>query len=764
VRKPMLLIAGCAAALLAALPAASAPTSFSGLDLAASGRLVFQARSGSPRFGTFSTLILAALPTRALRQLTYFPEEVLLLRDQEVLQVRNRFGVFRSAPGFGRFGPVPGFPSFVGGAAVAAGDPAPLATSPDGRSIVFVRQRSAAYGDLVLLEAASGAETVVATGVELSLREPPALWSPDSRFFVYARGSTLSYFSLAQLAEGRVLAEQLRRVGRGRMANVRWGAGGTLYYLDGAILYAIEPGELFTRALYGGFLPIGRVAGKIPFVFDPSFDSYHVAPDGRSVLLVKGGRNVFLYRLAAGDFSATGNPVALPYLYLPRNTTVRRVVWSRTNVITILASAQSGGAAVTTILRVASDAAGTFGSFAPTADTGVRDVVLSPDETKVALVLADGIAWKDYDSWKDRGRRAAVSPLAAQWIDDGELVVAGAWTIERVRLDTGAASVVALSQVERAGHAAGGGLAAQARGASWTFDEAAGTWTSASSYAVAAAATASADWRVYLESSTGTGTDSLVMVRDAKGYGTAPLFAPGAADAEAFPAADEPVDFDNFSHGSRIRRREVALVFNAMESDEGLAGILDTLAVYGVTATFFVNGEFIRRYPDAVREIADSGHEVGSAFHRAFSMVDARFGVDAAFVQEGLAANEDAYFAATGRELALLWHAPGYLVSSDIIAAGKAMGYTYVGRDVEAKDWAPAAAAGSAPGIYEPAAELVERIVAAKRPGSIVPILVGPGEGARDDYLFQVLDLLVNELVRLGYDIVPVTELIEHAR
>ena len=335
---------------------------------------------------------------------------MLLLQDREVLQIRNRFGVFRSAPGFSGLSPVAGLPSFVAGSPVAAGATVPMVTSPDGGSLLFVRQRSAAYGDLVLLDADGGAETVVATGVELSLAEPPALWSPDSRFFVYARGSTLYYFALAQLAEGRVLAEELRRVGDGRTANVRWSAAGTLYYLDGSIVYAIEPGELFTRALYAGFLPIGRVAGKIPFAFDPSFDRFHVSPDGRSVLLDKGGRNLFLYRLAAGDFRATGNPVALPYLYLPRNTTVRRVVWSRANVITLLCAARSGGKAVTTIFRLVPDASGAFGPFVQAPETGVRDLVLSPDETTVALVTADAVSWKDYASWKDRGRARAGLP------------------------------------------------------------------------------------------------------------------------------------------------------------------------------------------------------------------------------------------------------------------------------------------------------------------------------------------------------------------
>ncbi len=138
---------------------------------------------------------------------------------------------------------------------------------------------------------------------------------------------------------------------------------------------------------------------------------------------------------------------------------------------------------------------------------------------------------------------------------------------------------------------------------------------------------------------------------------------------EPFPAKDEPVSFTNFTHGSRIRRREVSLVFNAVDSAEGLTGILNTLSAYRIRATFFVNGEFIRRYPDAVQEIAESGHEVGSLFSTYFTMTDSRFGVDQAFVKAGLARNEDDYFAATGRELSLLWHAPYYIVNSAIIAA-----------------------------------------------------------------------------------------------
>jgi hypothetical protein len=188
----MLLIAGCATALLLAVPGAMAQAVFAGPDLSASDRLLVSARVTSPSDGPYETLFLADARTRSLRQLTFYPEEALLLRDGEVLQIRNRFGVFRTSAGFAGMAAVAGLASSApgGGATVAAGAIAPMAASPDGRWLAYVRQRTAAHGDLVLLDAAAGAETVIATGVELSLDEPPALWSPDSRFFLYARGSS----------------------------------------------------------------------------------------------------------------------------------------------------------------------------------------------------------------------------------------------------------------------------------------------------------------------------------------------------------------------------------------------------------------------------------------------------------------------------------------------------------------------------------------------------------------------------------------------
>ncbi len=123
----------------------------------------------------------------------------------------------------------------------------------------------------------------------------------------------------------------------------------------------------------------------------------------------------------------------------------------------------------------------------------------------------------------------------------------------------------------------------------------------------------------------------------------------------------------------------------------------------------------------------------------------------------------------TGRELSLLWHAPYYFVSPTIISASREMNYAYIGRDVDSRDWVPLRDETGFSRLYQPTAEIIENVIESKQPGSIVSMTVGkPGDdrpdGGRNDYLFQRLDVLINELIERGYRIVPVSTLMDNAR
>jgi peptidoglycan/xylan/chitin deacetylase (PgdA/CDA1 family) len=744
---------------------------FSDLDLTASDRLLFRAEAESPGFGPYRTLFAANLADGRLEQLTFFPERATFVAD--VLQLQNRYGLFRTDASLANPTPVAALPSFVAGGPVESGKLDLVESSPDGRWLLALHPTSAAYGELLLYDLTqAGPASVASSRVELSLKAIPALWSPDSDFFLYGKQGNLYYFSVSQLKEKRVLAESYRLIGKGTVRNVRWGpdsaigSGSALYYVAGSLVYRLSARELFTRSLYGGFLPIGQLAGKIPFELDPNFDEFWVAPDGSQVLVCKGGRNLFLVPLAPEDYS--GPTRSLPYLYLPASSSMRRVLWTRGGRILVLAEGRQRGAAATAVFLLSATEIYSQPAFRRVTEDGVLDLVLSPDETRVAVMRADGVSLHDIASWEKRQTRAHPRPLRVLWTPQGELVIAGAWFTELWNPASGSSRVLCLSQPgdssfsedERT-------ILTEVQGAFYrkaAVPGPGGPWSATGSASLRPRRTQSASFRVYLEDSPDRLLRNRIMVRDILKYGTRELLARPSPSYEAFPSEEQAADPGLFAHGSRLRRREVALVFDAVDSVEGLAGILETLEEYGIRATFFVNGEAVRRYPDAVREIAEAGHEVGSLFFTHFNMTDARFQVDGEFIKNGLARAEDEYHAVTGRELALLWHAPYYLANSRIIAAGRELNYTYVSRDLDTLDWVTTDPGKTAPDIYFPAAELVERIVAKKKPGSILPVLTGKPGGLREDYLFQKLDLLVDALLSLGYSVVTVSSLMEHAK
>ena len=113
---------------------------------------------------------------------------------------------------------------------------------------------------------------------------------------------------------------------------------------------------------------------------------------------------------------------------------VRKVLWSGGNVVTMLCETRAEGVRGTAVYRLIQDAKGTYGAFEKTKDERVLDIALSPDGTLAALMGPDGVSWKDYAGWQDKGAMSHPSPLHVLWLGDDELLVAGASYIERYEI------------------------------------------------------------------------------------------------------------------------------------------------------------------------------------------------------------------------------------------------------------------------------------------------------------------------------------------
>jgi peptidoglycan/xylan/chitin deacetylase (PgdA/CDA1 family) len=758
----------------------SAEVRFSGLHLSKDDLLLFSARTGSPMYGTYDTLLTGELEDGFLRQLTFFPEQVSLLEMGSKLQIRNRFGVFRSGPGLDTVEAVAAFPSFINGGDIETGKLLTISSSPDGRYLVYFDPVTYAYADLKLYDVEQQSSVLVSSNVELSYEEPPADWSSSSEYFIYHKGGDVYYYSIEQKLENRIIDESYRKIGTGDVSSVVWTGRNELYYIRRNLVYRILASEFFARSIYGGMLDIGTIVGKVPFVFNPNFDSFVVSPDGKKMLYNRSGRSLFLYFMHNDDYLASEGIKSLPYLLLPRNTRVKEIIWSSSDIITVLTGSIENGERKSGLYRIDLTVNSDALTFQKIPGEGTQGIKLSPDESLVAVMKRDGVDLKSYDTWSSKQTFAHAVPLHVLWPSEEELLIAGQELTELINLRKESRETLALSQAGSYGYSSDGKVVQQIGGKNYWLDPAEEFfWTVSDAQSDAQAdndsvnggggfspleaSTAGTDYRVYLESITGGSYRNIVMVRQVSGYGTRSLFPKPEKQYDPFPERDEPALSFGFNHGSRIRRREVSLVFNAIDSPEGLTEALQILDDYDLRATFFVNGEFIRRNPGAVKELASSAHEIGSLFYVYFNMTDSRFKLDIDFIKRGLARNEDDFFAATNKELSLLWHAPFYFVSSDIISAGQEMNYRYIGRDVDPLDWVPEDDC-SGEGYYLSSRDIVKRVMELKQPGSIIPVRLGELEEGRGDYLFQNLDLLVNALLQDGYSIVPVTTLIEHAR
>ena len=799
---------------------------FSDLDLSDDNLLLFRIDSGSGGVFAQDALFSAQLSGGntadgfPLQQLTVFPEKMELLENGRTLQVRNVFGAVRLPSSGGLPMPVSGLPSFAGGNPALRSRAEEMTASWDGRWLLCLDPVSPALGNLVMIDAFSGAKTLIASRLERPERIFPASWSPDSRFFVYERDRKL-YFYAADTSSVPA-NERIRLIGDGTMRSVSWSRGGDFYYFRGSTLYRVRGIELFTRSLYSDFLEIGTVAGKIPFEFDPCFDNFWLAPDARSVLVSKGHRSLFYYPLDSGAAETT-----LPYMLLPRSCSDINVLWSGGGTATVLISVPglddtdlktwrldlSPGKRADFVplpppsnrgLLAAGGSSTAKGSSAVNGSSAAASCPsgsLSPDGKHALFWGRGGILLYDYVNWKLLEVVSARPGTACVWTGNDEFIAGDEQKIERIRLSpgsppatagsaiTGSATagpvvagrdILCLSRASRFGFEDGraaernsGSSELRRRilaksGDDWFVTDGKNPWRAIGSPQLRGGAQASERYRVYTERQGNGLYANLPMIRNIASVGTFPLFPPGAgfADAAAGPSASDSryTPGTVFSHGNRGGQREAALCFDLYDDDQGLPEVLEALGCFGIKATFFLNGEFIRRHPLAVSDIAGAGHEIASMFYAPIDLSDTRYQASPDFIARGLARNEDEYFRVTGKELSLLWHPPWYTVSTAIVSSAAGAGYTTSSRDIDPMDWVSRDDEKRL-GIRQSAAsDMVDRIMENVKPGSIVPVRLGLLTGGREDYLFSRINVLLDALFREGYTLTTVLTLMEHSR
>lgn len=204
----------------------------------------------------------------------------------------------------------------------------------------------------------------------------------------------------------------------------------------------------------------------------------------------------------------------------------------------------------------------------------------------------------------------------------------------------------------------------------------------------------------------------------------------------------------------RLGRREVALTFDDGPSDEWTPAILDVLGEHGATGTFFVLGGAIAGREEVLRRAVAEGHELGNHL---YSHRDPAT-LSAAELRDELEHTNALIETATG--LAPAHFRPPYAATDVRVArAARAAGMRRtVLRSIDPADWS------------EPDPDrIAEHVHSRARPGSIVCLhdALPPREPrglATREPTVAALRALVPELVRRGFRLVTVTELLAWTR
>lgn len=184
----------------------------------------------------------------------------------------------------------------------------------------------------------------------------------------------------------------------------------------------------------------------------------------------------------------------------------------------------------------------------------------------------------------------------------------------------------------------------------------------------------------------------------------------------------------------------VSITFDAAWGDEDLKDILDILDRHNCKATFFVTGDWATRYPEAIRLIAKSGHDLGNhgANHKHMPNLS-----NDEMIRE-INDCHNLIKTMTGIDM-ILFRAPYGDYNERVIRAAKSQDYYTIQWDVDSIDWKDY-------GVED----IINRVCNHKALGNGSIILLHNGS----KYTCRALDRLLCGLEEKGYSFVPVSKLI----
>ncbi|HHX95401.1 MAG TPA: polysaccharide deacetylase family protein [Clostridia bacterium] len=185
--------------------------------------------------------------------------------------------------------------------------------------------------------------------------------------------------------------------------------------------------------------------------------------------------------------------------------------------------------------------------------------------------------------------------------------------------------------------------------------------------------------------------------------------------------------------------KKIAISFDACWGSERTDDIMDILDDNKVKATFFLVNIWLEDYPDKAKEVAERGHEIGlhSTTHPHFTQLSVEE------MKEELTKNKEMVKKVTGYD-AKLFRPPFGDYNNEVIKTARELDLTTIQWSVDSLDWRENLSAQ----------DISKRILERVEKGSII-LMHNDGQ-----HTPEVIKVVLPELKRQGYSIVPISELL----
>ena len=698
-------------------------------------------KSGEPSYATFFTSQIDQ-GNVSPEQITSYPETLPALMGGKSLRIRNRYGTSHYNVETGSL-----LHSSQNNDTAIPTDsviPAAESISPDGRWICDLQRTGSVTAKIILRNAAGYTETELVAETEMSFTQVPVRWSPDSKFLVYEKNGSLYFTEPESMFKSNQVTEHLRRVGPGTINCVAWASEKNLVYITNDLVYRIPIYELYTRALYSDFVGIGTIVGRLPHPFS-STDAFSINADCTAMVMA-GHQRTISYLSLPGSATFVRQMYTGTQVSLVGSTQDCKIFWDKMGNPILWFQYHTVGNTNSNIYRLEVHA-GQVQAVVLEVPQNISEPLLSPMGQLLLGRTENELFVYDVDTWTLVASLDCRQVIDYTWGNEATIYIGTrdavvSWQVNR-NSQNALSVLFPVSATRYSWNSSTGNPILETPWGIMEYNHTSGSWSYSQLVEMEEPKIGNSNYRIFLDTSPNKNFTNMPYIRTLKGATVTKAFYPPAAKKQD-------------------GRPTVALTFDALDNSDGLAKILQILEKYNIRSTFFVNGEFIRRYPAETGRIVEAGHECGSMFYTAIDLTaNQDFLIDTNYIRRGLARNEDEFYDLTERELSVIWHAPHYQVNPQILEAGELAGYTYVDRSLNPKDDVTFQMAATTDiTSYQTAATIIEEITSTLKDGMVIPVSVGVSGGTRQDYLYDKLDLLIAAILDAGYDIVSVGQLL----